>query len=65
MKYFFILSTLKDKSLIELVYNIQKKKMTFIKTTKIGERIRDILNSESYLLISLENTPYISYLTNE
>jgi len=62
---FFILSTLKDKSLIELVYNIQKKKMTFIKTTKIGERIRDILNSESYLLISLENTPYISYLTNE
>ena len=52
---FFLLSTLKDKSLIELKYNLLNKEMKFIKKTSIGARIRDIYNEPEYILIAMED----------
>ena len=52
---FFLLSTLKDKTLIELKYNSINKEMKFLKKTPIGARIRDIHNEQEYILLAMED----------
>ena len=61
-KIHLILSTLKDKSLYELEYDVKKNKIFLVKKTMIGQRIRDLYHSKDYILLSLERNSVLAVI---
>ena len=58
----FLLSTLKATSLYELSYDVLNKKITLGNKIEIGQRIRDLYNSNEYILLALEGESSIVIL---
>jgi hypothetical protein len=61
-KIHFILSTLRDESLYELEYSVEKNKIFLGKKTIIGQRIRDLYYSKDYILLSLEGNSALAII---
>jgi hypothetical protein len=58
----FFLATLKEKSLLELKYNIKEKKMTLVNKIFLNDRIRDIHLIEDKLLLAFEKDPSLGII---
>ena len=58
----FLLSTLKAKSLYEISYDVNNKKISLGNKIYIGQRIRDLFNSDEYILLALEGNSSIGIL---
>jgi hypothetical protein len=58
----FFLATLKEKSLLELKYNIKEKKMTLVNKIFLNDRIRDIHLIEDKLLLAFEKDPSLGVI---